>query len=545
MVLLAGNTCITATKAVCEETYHAVRKYQTVGSRASLNAFMFPSAKKYVDRLLREEANSNNLKTSRRLAVVTGVTLGQPGYHVAEELAVSAAAMDVILVGLDATQLQQSVDAILEEFHKRHDKHKSNSTATASDSSSGSSDEEENSLELPQLYQVLMDPNSLQSVTTAAEEINWMARDYKGKLHILANMESQVFNVEDNDKEQSTVVTEEGVEVHMGQNYLAPRLLADLLLPLLRAAATSSYKPRLIQSASVGHCRGTDFDPHSLLRKNWPSPGAENETMDEQNPEETNDMNDKSSPTTAKSSSTGGGLELYDRSMMALMADTMALAREEPMLAVVTCDPGIVNYASTASTTTSNQDTAATPTSRLSLSRRRSSGSSIGTGSYFFMNLSPSQGARSALRAALDPDFNDDDNNSMQYLHCDGNPWIMADPTLPNPHTGKPYGLEEYSELVRDVGDELTGQLVADRACEVELCLSSSDVLSASMSSLLVEMEQSARHRDHDEDDGDDDGSDNDVHRLQQHRSDSHLCRIRQPNPMDSSLPSLPQLISA
>ena len=434
--MVAGNTCITAAKADCEETFGLVRKNQSISGGLS-NALRFPYAKKYVERLLKE-APSARTDVRRRLAVVTGVYKGCPGYHVAEELAV-AANMDVILVGKSVKKLTVAADGIADEAKKR------------SPASSSSSAKEAKAL---RLYQVRTNVNTLRSVATAAQEIQQICTDhYQGQLHVLVNLGGVVSDV------YST--TEEGVEVNVGRNYLAPRLLADLLLPVLRAAATSDYKPRVVQEASLGHCQGTDFNPN-LLRKLPKEGGAPDGTIVRN--AVTNDME--------YSISENGGLEMYYRSKMALMADTIALAREEPMLAVVSCDPGILTSAVTTSTSSVSP--------RSLLSRTSSVGGSMG--SYLF-NLGPSQGARSALRAALDPAFNSTDH-TMQYLHCDGNPWVMADPTVGHPQRGGDapyYGLEEYAEIVRDVGDEISGQLVADKDCEWELCLRSAELSSSSL----------------------------------------------------------------
>ena len=480
--MVAGNTCIAADKAVCEETYGLLRKNQSIGGGLS-SALTSPKAKKYVERLLREaplslpavrneaEDGDGYIQVRRRLAVISGVHVGSPGYYVAEELALSAN-MDIILIGKSPRKLQETFLAINQEAKKR----------TRSISSSiGSSTMKTTTNAMPKLYQVQMNVNSLRSVATAAEEIKQICTNhYHGQLHVLVNLAGEVHTV------YST--TEEGVEVNVGQNYLAPRLLVDLLLPVLRAAATPDYKPRVVQEASLGHCRGSDFDP-CRLRKCPKEGGAPNGTIVRN--EVTQDLE-------YSKKSGAAGLDMYYRSKMALMADTLALANEEPMLAVVSCDPGVLTYAATPTscqTDAVTSDATAAPLSprRSLLSRTDSRG--LGLGDLFLFHLGPSQGARSALRAALDPDFNT--TKTMHYLHCDGNPWAMSEPTarpqFPQ-RTGEKndyYELDAYAEIVRDVGDEISGQLVVDRDCKLELCL---QMQSAELSSTSLFLGGSSQH---------------------------------------------------
>lgn len=379
--MTVGNTCEIANRVLCEETYALVRSNRSVGLS---NVLTFPSAKKYVQRLLAEAPQAKE-PLNRSLAVVAGIqNKTSVGYYVAEELAV-ALYMDIVLIGSSFQKLEESARSISEEFRRRHPFEKRK----------------------PRLHMVEMNTNSLGSVTEAAEEIEYISKEHhQGQVHVLVNMGGEV--------SECYSRTEDGVEVNMGRNYLAARLLADLLLPLLRAAATDNYKPRLIQEASVGHCLGADFDPFLLQR----SPKKGGVLKDAIVPNKETDELEYSSPT--------AGLEMFYRSKMALMADTLGLAHEEPMLATVSCDPGIVSYAT------------------KPLSSR-------------VLDLSPSQAARSALRAALDPAFN---TTEMHYLHSDGNPWTISEPTKLG------CDLEEYAETVRSLGDELSGQLLADKDCE-------------------------------------------------------------------------------
>jgi NAD(P)-dependent dehydrogenase (short-subunit alcohol dehydrogenase family) len=407
------NTCVTASKAVCEETYELVRNHQSVGMS---NMLTFPSAKYYVERLLRDTpAPAAHVK--RRLAVAVGVTgpKASPAYYVAEELAVSGD-MDVILAGSCLETLRESCAAIYEEFLQR----KARLGLLSVDTSDLA------------VIPVKLNANSLESVSHAARQIGRICHKYyNGQLHVLVNLGDQVL--------ETHSLTENGVDANIGQNYLAPRLLAERLLPVLRAAATSSYKPRLVQQGSVGHCMGGDFDPR-CLRKLPREGGA---------PMGTVIWNDDNQDWEYKIGTGHTGLEMYYRSKMALMADTLALAKEEPMLAVVSVDTGILSY------------TEASKSFRL-------------------VGLSRSQAARSALRAALDPDFNSVD--TMHYLHCDGNPWVMAEPTL-----AEAYGRDEYAETVRSMGEDLCGRLVADKHCGWDVQFAPSHVSIASTTSFSLD----------------------------------------------------------
>jgi hypothetical protein len=410
--MVALNTCVTANKALCEETYELVRKHQSVGMSHRLT---FPSARRYVERLLLDTPTP----TKRRLAVVSGVTGTKacPAYFVAEELAVSGD-MDVILAGPCLETLRESCAAIYEEFLKR----KARLGLLTVDAT-----------ELAAIP-VMLNANSLESVSQAARNIGRICnRHYQGQLHVLVDLGGQVHDTHS--------LTDDGVDVNVGQNYLAPRLLADRLLPVLRAAATNTYKPRLVQQGSVGHCMGGDFDP-TLLRKLPREGGAPSGTVV---------WNDDTHDWEYSDSSGDTGLEMYYRSKMALMAETFALSKEEPMLASVSVDTGILAYAAS---------------TRRPLSFR-------------LIGLSHSQAARSALRAALDPDFNTID--TMHYLHCDGNPWVMAEPTLPEAN-----GMDVYAETARRMAEELCGRLVADKQYGWDLQLAPSHVSIASTTSLSL-----------------------------------------------------------
>lgn len=421
-MVVGNDTCELVDQEVCDEIFALVKNNQSV--RSASDYLTFPSAKKYVQRLFSEAPSAlEPLQHEQRLAVVTGISKGSVGYYVAEELA-GAANMDLVLVGDSFDTLEAAAAGISDEIKRRRHTNMYGALSEVSEQ------------QWPKLHMVPMDTDSLRSVSETSKEIQTIASLYnQGQVHVLANLGAEVIEFYGR--------TKEGVEANMGCNYLAPRLLADLLLPQLRAAATREYKPRLIQEASVSHCLGADFDPYQFQK--CPKEGGALPFRIARN-EETQEL---------EFGTNTAGLELFHRSKMALMADALELAREEPMLAVVSCDPGILSYATAPPNVTTG--------TRQSLSSR-------------VLDLSPSQAARSVLRAALDPAFNDTD---VHYLHSDGTPWRMAAPTLDDC-----CDLEEYAGMVRDVGDELSGQLLADQDCEWSAEDSCSSSLLGSLSPL-------------------------------------------------------------
>jgi len=135
-------------------------------------------------------------------------------------------------------------------------------------------------------------------------------------------------------------------------------------------------------------------------------------------------------------------VKMYYRSKMASIADSIALAREEPTLAVLSVYPGSVE----------------------SKKKRKALGmaDTVYQTTFKAFNLNPSQAARSSLRAALDPDV--DCESCLQngvYLHCDGNPWPVDHPTtVKDATTGECYSLAEYSEKVRESVQKLCHKLI-------------------------------------------------------------------------------------
>lgn len=389
--MVAGNTSEFLPKETCEKNYATLR--MTNLFFAFQNAFKYPTADAYVKTLFQEAPEAKE-SVKGKLAIVTGVTVGGSGYNTAEELAV-AAEMSVILMGRSEEKLKDAAIQIEEEAKKRD--------APA-----------------PTLYNVLFDLNSLESAVEAAKQATDIANShYDGKLHVLVNNAGALTPKYD--------TSANGVEVNVGRNYLAVRKLTYELLPVLRAAASDTYAPRIVHVASLGQCLGNDFDPVRMLEK--PAEGGAPEGV----------FKNENDGTVAFAS--GGPLppiSMYSRAKMALVADAVALSKKEPTLATFSLHPGSIasNF-----------------------------GNKMGVAGFLYyrmlglFQLSPSQGARASLRAALDPTIPE---ISGAYLHADGNPWHPAVPVAVNPDTGSPYGsMEEYSEKVSEASGELISKLMA------------------------------------------------------------------------------------
>merc|ERR1711915_628411 len=67
---------------------------------------------------------------------------------------------------------------------------------------------------------------------------------------------------------------------------------------------------------------------------------------------------------------------------------------------------------------------------------------------FYFFQYSPSQGACTALRCSLDPDFNTEAGLQGAYMHADMNPWTKDDLRLTDPDTNETYGWDKYSKKV-------------------------------------------------------------------------------------------------
>jgi NAD(P)-dependent dehydrogenase (short-subunit alcohol dehydrogenase family) len=64
-------------------------------------------------------------------------------------------------------------------------------------------------------------------------------------------------------------ITEDGVELTLAVNYLAPFLLTELLAPRLIASATAAAPSRVIQVASIAHSRGRIHLDDLTLANGW------------------------------------------------------------------------------------------------------------------------------------------------------------------------------------------------------------------------------------------------------------------------------------
>lgn len=272
----------------------------------------------------------------------------------------------------------------------------------------------------PTLYVVKYDLNSLESALSAAEEATKIAKENaNGQLHVLMNNAGLLC--------ANYGLTKEGVETNTGRNFLTPHLLTEKLVPALKQAATDTYKPRVVHVASLAHCSGQDFDPKRLLE--IPTQGGAPEGA----------LVEKDGKLAYSSGMIGSGIQ-YGRAKMAVLAECIEMAKREPKLAVVSLHPGSI---------------------------KSNFGAAAGIGGWIYYNLfgpfqfSPSQGARAALRACLDPDLNTGGLPSGSYLHSDGNPWVPEDPTGINPDTGKVYTIEELGKATFDAAEDLIAKLLA------------------------------------------------------------------------------------
>ena len=410
--MVAGCSNTVASKSYCHRQYAIARGTQLYWSLQ--NTWRYPTAQTYVERLL-QEAPAAKEPLCQQLAVMTNVSsTGGSSYFVAEELAVSAG-MDILLLGKNFKRLKTIENRILAEAKQRQ-------RATPSSSSNRK----------PKILKVKYDSNSLASLLEAAQSVIHIANEeYGGKIPIFIENPSGVTAAYE--------TTENGVEINVGRNFVAPHMLTQQLLPLIKAAATPTYKPRVVYVSSVGHCQGTDFDPERLLAT--PKEGGA--------PEDTfaADADDEDKLTFLKNE-LDGGVFMYYRSKMALIADAIALAKEEPSLVTVSVYPGSV-------ATSSHSKTQSLGIAEMCYQT-----------TFSLFQLQPTQGARASLRAALDPDFNTLANPDLQggaYLHCDGNPWTVADPTLENPNAPEePFYLADYATTVRDCTKKLCETLLAN-----------------------------------------------------------------------------------
>ena len=385
----AGNTSVPLTEAKASKKYSFLRSTQLFF--ALQNAFKAPRAKKYVDTLFKEAPEAKEV-VKGKLSIVTGVTVGGTGYHMAEELALNAG-MSVILMGRNSSKLEKAEKSIRAEAKKR-------------------------GVNSPVLYCVLYDLDDLSTVKSAADEASKIANErYGGKIHVLINNAGGSCPVYQ--------LSKQGIEGSVARNFLAPHLLTANLLPLLKAASTTSYKPRCVFVASLGYSLTLDYDPLQMLKK--PNEGGAPDG-------------------TLKFDKHGNYLgqqmtlfENYGRAKLGCVATAHHWANIEPSINFTSQHPGSIVS---------------------------SFGKSLGFvgvlyyyGFYFF-NFSPSQGARAALRAALDPDFNTVKELQGAYLHADGNPWPKDSLRIIDPDTNKSYTWNKYAKAVYNSANTLIANVL-------------------------------------------------------------------------------------
>ena len=428
------------------------------------NALLAPNADDYVRQLLQESSchDAPAALLQGQLAVVTGVSScgstaaaaaenGSVGFCIAQELALQCG-MHVILLGKSATSLERCVTQLRAEAVRRKNTSLSSNTAAAETTTSSSSD-----VVLPKLYTCPYRPSSLQSVQDAADFCESVARTHHDqRLAILVNASTVGCD--------QARLTENDMEYNVGCNWIAAHYLTRRLLPLLLrqadvAAAVSGttsssifYRPRVILTSSIGHVLGRKFNPSRFIQ--CPAEGGAPPGYLVWNPEAGTLTNTEaeqqascqSMPWTGRlwrvisngsissSHSATAGLVQDEpdwqrvgtqvgRSKMAVLADAMHMAKLYPQLCITSHHPGLC-----------------TPPNN----RNRNNDSE----SKRLHRLTPSQAARAALRAALDPEFNTFNKGYGYYLHCDGQPWHPFYPTARNRTNGEPIDWEDYCAAV-------------------------------------------------------------------------------------------------
>lgn len=328
------------------------------------NAFTQPTASKYVSNLLQEEPSLVN-KLEGKLAIVTGVTIGGAGYHVAEELAIKLG-MDVILLGRSSDKLKAAIDSI-----------------KSKDCNS-------------KLYQVSFDLDDLESAVSASKEIKSIANtSYNDAVHILVNNAGA--NI------PTRGFTKQGIEVNTGRNYMSPHQLTRELMPLLQKASSgdNDFIPRVVFVASIGHISGIDFDAERFAK--YPDEGGAPESYFKT-------CGDGVSPKDKvyRDGDFMGGAGMYMYAKYAMVATTYAWSKHEgPTVAFYSLQPGSIysNFGSNAHWL-------------LNFLYYRC---------FYMFQFSPSQGAVSTLRACLDPTLVSAHPNGA-YLHADGQPCMPRAP---------------------------------------------------------------------------------------------------------------------
>jgi len=408
-------------REACNADYSIAR--QTAKYVQAQNAFQAPTAKAYVRKLFQEAPEAREAVRGK-LAVVTGVALDGTGYHIAKELALQAG-MHVVIMGKSEGNLKKCITGIRKESQKRKIWWEAP--------------------EATRLYKCKHDLSSLDSCQQAAGYVAQLANEkYNRELYVLINNGA----VGSNEAE----LTDEGIEYNTGCNFIGTHYFTQLLTPLLHAASDDdSFKPRLVMGTSMGHAFGWNFDPDRLLE--YPKQGGAPKgfivekidgTIREFEPEL---IGRSVGASIVAAVMAGGGITESEamqaveksgthvgRSKMAIVADTIHLAKQYPELNVTCYHPGSIAWNGNVSFTTH--------------------------GLNMFQYFSPSQGACAALRAALDPDMNTEADLQGAYLHADGNPWVPAQPTAKDPVTKQPYSMDKYAKLCYEAAEELIDRML-------------------------------------------------------------------------------------
>jgi NAD(P)-dependent dehydrogenase (short-subunit alcohol dehydrogenase family) len=406
-----GNVTTIRDRNACYKDYDKVKESGMYF--VSQNSFTAPSAHAYVQRLLREAPQAKEA-VKGKLAVVTGVTMGGTGYHIALELAVQAG-MHVFLLGKSESNLRKCVKTIHEEASRR-------------------------GLDRPVLYQTKFHLASLASATRAADVCRNLvqSKSYGGKLHVLVNHAGI--------GSEAARLTDDGIEYNTGCNFVCTHYLTKSLIDLLQAAATNDYKPRVVMAASMGHAFGAKFDPIRLAQfpKEGGAPAGYIVVVDETTIKEHEPPPSEPNTTESRLAAVAKVGTQVGRSKMAVVADVLHFSKLYPE----------INF-----------------TSHHAGSIKSSQRLGMGFGPNLIYNyvaypfrFSPSQGARAALRAALDPDMNTAEDLQGAYLHADGNPWAPMVPTTRDPLTQQPYEMDVYAEVCYEAADALLAELVTTKS---------------------------------------------------------------------------------
>ena len=404
----AGNTNTRRDLDTCRKDYETLIKTQRYYH--AQNPMLAPSAARYVQNLAQE----TKFDVSDQLAVVTGVYYESHAYYVAQELACLGA--HVILVARKEANLLESLADIEDEALRRG----RNTVAVH--------------------YQTC-DFGSLASIKDAADEISRIAvSKYQGRLKLLVHGAGSGTD--------ACKLTQDGLEYNAGFNFIGPHYFTKQLLPLLTAASgTGNDKPRVLFSTSIGHCLGRKFHPdriadfpqeggappgyiiydkqENMIREAYPTPP----------PPQLADYWQRfrsQEPAPEQPDLAMVGTQVA-RSKLAIIADASHFTKLYPKICFVSYHPGSIR------------------TDKVNM-----------VGNMF--RFSASQGARAALRAALDPDFSSEPSLQGAYLHCDGNPWEPEIPLTKDPKTGNPYHWEPFAESCYDAAEKLIAKLARPKA---------------------------------------------------------------------------------